>query len=58
MLRTNKPGPGLTVRIIIAVFIFALSSCTVVPDDKESEGKEGKLDIYFVSDDFKPDDYA
>lgn len=59
----NKSGGRLIAQIVFAVciFFFAFSSCTIVPDDETpgASGEKGeKLDIYFVSDDFKPDEYA
>ena len=49
----------LSVVIIFCVstMIFSLSSCTVVDNDEESKDKD-KLDIYFVDDKFKADDYV
>ncbi|THB73062.1 MAG: DUF2291 domain-containing protein [Desulfobulbaceae bacterium] len=58
MLLTAKPSHPLIALIIIVCCLFHVTSCTIVPDEeKTAEGQE-KLDIYFVSDDFKPDDYA
>lgn len=45
-------------QLVLVICIFSLSSCTVVPDEKESDAKAEKLDIYFVNDNFKPDEYA
>jgi predicted lipoprotein len=40
--------------------LLLLLSCTIVPDEEEkSEGDQGdKLEIYFVDDTFKPDEYV
>jgi len=51
----------LIAQIILILCILSFSSCTIVPDDKTAgeKGEKGeKLDIYFVSDDFQPDEYA
>lgn len=58
MSNTSKSGDLLIARIVLFVCIVSFSSCTIVPDEKDSDDKKGKLDIYFVSDDFKPDEYA
>jgi len=54
----SKLGHQLIAQIVLVICIFYFSSCTVVPDEKKSEEKGEKLDIYFVTDDFKPDKYA
>lgn len=54
----SKSELNFKIWFIFAICSFFLFSCTVVPDGEESEKTEGKLDIYFVSDDFKPDEYA
>jgi predicted lipoprotein len=39
--------------------IFTVTSCTIVHDeDEDAQKKDEKLDIYFVSDDFKPDEFV
>lgn len=58
MVNIKKLGDPLIAQIVIVVFLYSFSSCTVVPDEKNSGGEGEKLDIYFVSDDFKPDEYA
>ncbi len=58
MLSISKLGDRLIAQIVLVICIFSLPSCTVVPDEEKSGKKEEKLDIYFVSDDFKPDEYA
>jgi predicted lipoprotein len=55
----SKLGDRLSTQIVfVVVYIFSFSSCTIVPDGEKSGEKEDKLDIYFMSDDFKPDEYA
>ena len=54
----RKSGHRLIAQIVLIICIFSFSSCTVVPDEEKSGDNEEKLDIYFVSDDFKPDEYA
>lgn len=48
----------MIILIILIICIFSFSSCTIVPDKKKSDKKGEKLDIYFVSDNFKPDEYV
>lgn len=49
----------LLIALVVLVFcICSFSSCTIVPDEEESSDNGEKLDIYFVSDDFKPDEFA
>ena len=50
-------------RILTVVLIFVsvlLFACTIVPDEEEKvDGEKGKkLDIYFVDDTFKPDEFV
>ena len=57
-------GPLCRIFLVLCLLSFILSACTIVPDDEAKEGprngsgKKETLDIYFVSDDFKPDEYA
>ena len=41
----------------VSTMVFISSSCTVVDNDEESKDKD-KLDIYFVDDKFKADEYV
>lgn len=58
-----RPGVNLSrlIRIssllILALLTLQIQSCTVVDNEEESE-KEAKLDIYFVDDNFKADEYV
>lgn len=58
MPRICKLGDRLIAQAVLVLCLFSFSSCTVVPDEEETADKGEKLDIYFVSDDFKPDEYA
>ncbi|THB81708.1 MAG: DUF2291 domain-containing protein [Desulfobacteraceae bacterium] len=66
MLNTSTTGSRFIARIFLTLCLFFLviNACTIVPDDDTQNGSQGKsgekekLDIYFVSDDFKPDEYA
>ncbi len=54
----SKLGDRLIAQVVLVICVFSFSSCTIVPDEEESADKGEKLDIYFVSDDFKPDEFA
>lgn len=56
MPRISMIDDRLIALLILVICVF--SSCSIVPDEEKSEEKKGELDIYFVSDDFKPDEYA
>ena len=47
------------VTIGFVALLFLLFSCTIVPDEEEAAKKDKgeKLDIYFVDDTFKPDEF-
>jgi predicted lipoprotein len=47
------------IPLITSLLLFVVS-CTIVPDEEEqNKGEKGeKLDIYFVDDTFKPDEYV
>ena len=49
----------LTAMSFVSLLLLLLS-CTIVPDEKEKAGKDksDKLEIYFVDDKFKPDEYV
>ena len=51
-------GRTLIVLAALGLYAFALASCTFVPDGEKDAEKEGKLDIYFVSDNFNPDEFV
>lgn len=51
-------GRTFTVLAAVSLLAFTMVSCTFVPDKEEGADKEGKLDIYFVSDDFNPDEFV
>jgi predicted lipoprotein len=46
--------------VVLSFVFLLLFSCTIVPDEEEkAEGDKGeKLDIYFVDDTFKPDEFV
>jgi predicted lipoprotein len=54
----SKLGDRLIAQVVLVLCVFSFSSCTIVPDEEESADKGEKLDIYFVSDNFKPDEFA
>ena len=50
----------LLVAMSFVSLLLLLFSCTIVPDEEEKAGgdKGDKLEIYFVDDKFKPDEYV
>ena len=49
----------LMTSIAVACLAFILTvSCTIVPDKEEGAEDSEALDIYFVTDDFKPDEFV
>ena len=59
MVTAALPSNSSLLRLFLCFTCFiCLISCTIVPDEKESDGKEEKLDIYFVNDDFNPDTFV
>ncbi|SHO42812.1 DUF2291 family protein [Desulfopila aestuarii] len=58
MKSINRSGDRFIAQIVLFICIFAISSCTIVPDEEKSEENDGKIDIYFASGTFKADEYA
>lgn len=58
MQTIHNSGDRLIVKILLLVFAYSFCSCTIVPDSENTKKKGEKLEIYFVSDKFNPDEYA
>lgn len=50
-------GAGVTLTAL-SLFVLLAVSCTIVPDKDDNDDKADKLDIYFVSDKFNPDEFV
>lgn len=50
-------GTGVALTVL-SLFVLLAVSCTIVPDKEDSADKTDKLDIYFVSDKFNPDEFV
>ena len=59
MRRTSGIGRQFVSLVALSLMIFIIDACTIVHDDDEDAKKKDKtLDIYFVTDDFKPDEFV
>ena len=59
MRRTSGIGRQLVSLVALILIIFIVDACTIVHDeDEDAKKKDKKLDIYFVTDDFKPDEFV
>ena len=59
MRRTSGIGRQLVSLVALSLMIFIVDACTIVHDeDEDAKKKDKKLDIYFVTDDFKPDEFV
>jgi predicted lipoprotein len=59
MRRTSGIGRQLVSLVALSLVIFIVDSCTIVHDeDEDAKKKDEKLDIYFFTDDFKPDEFV
>jgi predicted lipoprotein len=59
MLKAFSLGRQIVSLAALGLLVFMLGACTIVKDeDEEAKKKDKKLDIYFVTDDFKPDEFV
>jgi predicted lipoprotein len=59
MRKTSGIGRQIVFLVALILMIFIVDACTIVEDEEEdAQKKDKKLDIYFVTDDFKPDEFV
>ena len=59
MRRTSEIGRQFVSLVVLSLMIFIIDACTIVHDeDEDAKKKDNTLDIYFVTDDFKPDEFV